>query len=232
MGFGIMSGNADRIIDYISLLKEHESKYKEKIKPNKTSKYDKLLFASLVLLVFISFVFIGLYAMFKPDYRFLANISIVLIFFSYVLLLLMPIIKIFEERKSIKYFFTMPLSSSIDQNIKRESLIDNDFLPRLISLGKELLELGLMEVRHEREFLSKRITLLVGPIDKLGILPGVISMIITISKPVGMYDWVMGLAYGYIALIVISLSFFNLLVKYDRIIALTELALSRCVSRD
>lgn len=83
-----------------------------------------------------------------------------------------------------------------------------------------------------REFLNKRITLLVGPIDKMGVLPGIISMIITISKPVGGYDWVMGLAYGYIALIIISLSFFNLLVKYDRMIALTELALSRCVSRD
>lgn len=227
-----MNGNGDRIIDYISLLKEHESKYKEKIKPNKTSKFDKVFFASLVSLVFISFVFIGLYAIFKPDYRFLANISIVLIFFSYVLLLLMPVVKIFEERKLIKYFFTMPLSSSIDQNIKREFLIDNNFLPKFISLGKEILELGLMEVRHEREFLNKRITLLVGPIDKLGVLSGIISMIITISKPVGGYDWVMGLAYGYIALIIISLSFFNLLVKYDRMIALTELALSRCVSRD
>ncbi|MBT0726021.1 hypothetical protein HGT73_01260 [Rosenbergiella australiborealis] len=227
-----MSGNDDSIIDYIKLLKDHELKYKEKIKPNKISKIDKVLFSSLVSLVFISFIFIGVYAIFKPDYRFLLNISIVLISFSYVLLLLMPIVKVFEERKTIKHFFTMPLSSSIDQNIKRESLIDNDFLPRFISLGKELLELGLMEVRHEREFLNKRITLLVGPIDKLGILPGIISMIITISKPVGGYDWVMGLAYGYIALIVISLSFFNLLVKYDRIIALTELALSRCESRD
>jgi len=226
-----MSGNDDKIIAYISLLKEHESKYKEKIKPSKTSELDKVLFSSLAFLVFISFVFIGLYAIFKPDYRFFANISIVLIFFSYALLLLMPVVKIFEERKSIISFFTMPLSSSIDENIKRESLIDNDFLPRFILLGKEILELGLMEVRHEREFLNKRITLLIGPIDKLGVLPGIISMIITISKPVGGYDWVMGLAYGYIALIVISLSFFNLLVKYDRMIALTELALSRCESR-
>lgn len=227
-----MNANDTGMIGYIKLLKSHELKYKEKIKPNNTSRFDKILFTSLVSLVFLSFVFIGFYAIFKPGYKFLANISIVLIFSSYVLLLLMPVVKIYEERKKVKYFFTLPLSSSVEQNIKSESLIDNDFLPRFILLGKETLELGLVEVKHEREFLSKRITLLVGPIDKLGILPGIISMIITISKPVGIYDWVMGLAYGYIALIVISLSFFNLLVKYDRIIALTELALSRCVSRD
>jgi hypothetical protein len=227
-----MNGNNDGVVAYIDLLRNHELKFKEKIKSNKSSKLDRILFAVLVSLVSFSFVFIGLYAIFKPDYRFFAYISIALIFSSYVLLLFMPIAKIYEERKSIKYFFTMPLSSSIEQNIKKESLIDNDFLPEFILLGKDSLELGLMEVKHEREFLNKRITLLVGPIDKLGILPGIISMIITISKPVGGYDWVMGLAYGYIALIVISLSFFNLLVKYDRIIALTELALSRCESRD
>ncbi|MDM4105899.1 hypothetical protein QTO66_15210 [Klebsiella oxytoca] len=38
----------------------------------------------------------------------------------------------------------------------------------------------------------------------------------------------MGLAYGYIGLVVLSLSFINLLVKYDRVISLTEVALSCC----
>lgn len=57
-------------------------------------------------------------------------------------------------------------------------------------------------------------------------------MIITISNPVDGHDWVMGLAYGYIALVVLSLSFINLLVKYERVIALTEIALSRCKLKD
>lgn len=50
----------------------------------------------------------------------------------------------------------------------------------------------------------------------------------SLAKPVAGHDWVMGLAYGYIGLVVLSLSFINLLVKYDRVISLTEVALSRC----
>ncbi|MDF7679944.1 hypothetical protein PT300_04670 [Enterobacteriaceae bacterium ESL0689] len=227
-----MSENDNGMIDYIKLLNNHELKYKEKIKSNKASKLDKILFVSLIVMVVFSFIFIGLYAAFKPDYDFLATIAIVLIFASYVLLFLMPAVKVYDERKAIKYFFTMPLSSSVEQNIKSESMIDNDFLPEFILLGKDTLELGLMEVKHEREFLSKRIALLIGPVDKLGILPGIISMAIAISKQAGVYNWLMGLASGYIVLIIISLIFFDILFKYDRIIALTELALSRCKSKE
>ena len=122
----------------------------------------------------------------------------------------------------------MPLSASVEQNIKKEALTDERFLADFVRLGKPTLELGLLEIKHEREFLSKRINLIVGPVDKLGILPGIISMVITLAKPVAGHDWVMGLAYGYIGLVVLSLSFINLLVKYDRVISLTEVALSRC----
>ena len=227
-----MNESNNRLNNYIQLLKKHEVKMKERKRPDENSKIYKVLFITLLTLVILSFLFIGIYALVRPNYRFLVYTSVTLIFLSYILFIFMPVSKIYKERKVIKYFFVMPLSSSIDLNIKTESFIDNEFLPELISLGKDTLEMGLMEIKHEREFLNKRITLLVGPIDKLGILPGIISMIIAISKPAGMYDWVMGLAYGYIALIIISLSFFDLLVKYDRVIALTELALSRCVSED
>ncbi|BAN99879.1 hypothetical protein E05_51130 [Plautia stali symbiont] len=170
----------------------------------------------------------GIYFLIKPAGQWLINLSALLIFLSYLLLMFIPLIKVYQERGSIKYFFFSPLSASIDQNIKKESIIDERFVPEFILLGKDTLEIGLMEVRHEREYLNKRINLVAGPVEKLGILPGVISMIITISKPIEGHDWITGLAYGYIALTVLSLLFVNLLVKYDRVIALTEIALSRC----
>lgn len=220
--------NKSRVGEYIDLLKLYEVELKKCSRNNKLSIFDKILFWSLPAFIFLALVLIGAYAYFKPNYEFLAYVSIGLISISYVLLLLAPFVKMYEHRKSIKHFFSLPLSSSVEQNIVDESKIDEQFLPRFISLGKETLEFGLMEVKHEREFLNKRIALLIGPVDKIGILPGVVSMLITIAKPLGDNDWIMGIAYGYIGLVILSLSFFNLLVKYDRIIALTEIALSRC----
>ncbi|SQI90563.1 Uncharacterised protein [Klebsiella oxytoca] len=57
----------------------------------------------------------------------------------------------------------MPLSASVEQNIKKEALTDERFLADFVRLGKPTLELGLLEIKHEREFLSKRINLIVGP---------------------------------------------------------------------
>ncbi|CGU00060.1 Uncharacterised protein [Salmonella enterica subsp. enterica serovar Typhi] len=224
--------NVNRLAEYIDLLKLHEIEFKKHSKNTSLSNIDKILFWLLTLLIVLAFVFIGFYAYFKPSHKVLAYISIGLVSFSYVLLFLTPFIKMYEQRKSIKYFFSFPLSSSIDQNISNKSKIDEEFLPKFISLGKDVLELGLMEVKHEREFLNKRIALLIGPVDKIGILPGGVSMLITIAKPLGKNDWVMALAYGYIGLVILSMSFFYVLVKYDRIIALTEIALSRCNSNN
>lgn len=221
-----MSGN--RLAEYVYLLKLHEVEFKEHSKSNKLSIFDKIFFWLLSIFIVLAFAFIGAYAYFKPNYEFLAYTSIVFISLSYVSLLLAPFVKMYEHRKSIKDFLFLPLSFSLEQNIVTESKIDGQFLPGFISLGKETLDLGLMEVKHERESLNKRIALLIGPVDKIGILPGVVSMLITIAKPLGENDWVMGLAYGYIGLVILSMSFFNVLVKYDRIIALTELAISRC----
>lgn len=64
----------------------------------------------------------------KPSGRWLIDLSIVLIALSYVVLILMPIIKIYQQRNTIKYFFTMPLSASVEQNIKKEALTDERFL--------------------------------------------------------------------------------------------------------
>lgn len=226
-----MSENNKDILNYFDLLKGHELELRKSVKQNSLSKLDNRIFYALISSVVISFLVIMVYYFLKPNARFLVTVSTIMILISYVLLLLMPVVNIYQERKSIKRFLMFPLNASVEGNIKKESIIDANFLPNFEALGKEVLELGLMGIKHEREFLSKRVAMVVGPIDKLGILPGIISMIITISNPLEEHDWVTGLAYGYVALVIISISFINLLVKYDRIIALTEIAISRCTQK-
>ncbi|AYH06830.1 hypothetical protein [Pectobacterium parmentieri] len=82
-----------------------------------------------------------------------------------------------------------------------------------------------MEIKNERNFLEKRTLLITGPIDKLGILPGIISTLAATTKLADPNSWLMGISYGYIALVVLSLFFYQIMMRYDRMIALTELAI-------
>ena len=72
-----------------------------------------------------------------------------------------------------------PLSASVEKNIKKESMIDANFLPNDEALRKEVLELGLMEIKHEREFLSKRVAMVVGPGNDFNLLVMIYRQIVS-----------------------------------------------------
>lgn len=67
--------------------------------------------------------------------------------------------------------------------------------------------------------------LMIGPIDKLGILPGIVATITALTKIPENYNWISAIAYGYMILSFLSLFFYQLIMRYERMIALTELAL-------
>ncbi|CAX61475.1 uncharacterized protein EbC_39440 [Erwinia billingiae Eb661] len=97
--------------------------------------------------------------------------------------------------------------------------------PALKELTREELELGLLEIKNERALLEKRMNIMIGPIDKLGILPGIVATITAMTKIPESYSWVSAIAYGYMGLSIFSLFFYQLIMRYERMIALTELAL-------
>lgn len=97
--------------------------------------------------------------------------------------------------------------------------------PELLNLKVQELEIGLIEIKHEKSSLEKRISILIGPIEKLGILPGILATVGMTLKIEDQAAWISGIAYGYIALTIISLKFQNTLAHYERMIALTEAAL-------
>jgi len=107
---------------------------------------------------------------------------LILLILTYSVFIITPFISAYQNRSKIKKSFTLPFSSAINQNLKKEFIIDQRYLPELIALDKKELELGLLEIKHERNFLEKRILLITCLVDKLGFLPGIISTLAATTK--------------------------------------------------
>lgn len=82
------------------------------------NKFDIWLFRILISVVLLAFILMEIYTCIKPTGQWLIDVSIILMLLCRLLLMIIPAIKIYQERGMIKYFFSMPLSASIEQNIK------------------------------------------------------------------------------------------------------------------
>lgn len=171
----------------------------------------------------LSFFILLMYSIFK--FEWLKFTSLLLLILSQIIFMFAPLIEIYQSRSKIIKSFKIPFNHAININVKSEIIIDNKKLTELISLNKQELELGLMEIKHERTCLEKRMSIITGPIEKLGMLPTLITTLVTLSKITEPYSWVSAIAYGYMGLIFISLMFHQILMRYDRMINLTEIAI-------
>lgn len=211
-------------IKFINILKSIEIEEKRAKNTESKNKFEFRVFILIIGLVALSIVLALL--SYVLEYKALLLCSLILLILTYCVFIITPFISAYQNRSKIKKSFILPFSSAINQNVKKEFIIDQRYLPELIALDKKELELGLLEIKHERNFLEKRILLITGPVDKLGILPGIISTLAAVTKFTDPNGWLMGITYGYIALVVLSLFFYQIMMRYDRMIALTELATS------
>ncbi|VTQ67607.1 Uncharacterised protein [Campylobacter jejuni] len=207
---------------YLNILKSIEIAERRK-SHKKTYKRDFRFLLIISALGFLSVAMAFLYYLTKVAWLGLAGLSLLLLIY-----LTFPAIQIYRAyryRSKIKRSILLPLCESLNLNVKAELSVDAMFFPLLKELTTEELQLGLLEIKNERVFLEKRMNLLIGPIDKLGVLPGIVATITALTKIPENYNWISAIAYGYMVLSFLSLFFYQLIMRYERMIALTELAL-------
>lgn len=183
---------------------------------------------SLMLAILVAFV--G--RLFKIHWFFV--VGWVLLFVSYLAAFLWPFINVWLYRHSLKRFWAAPFFSLVESNVKVRMKIDAKYLPELMKLSSETLKLGIVELKVERAALEKRAHLVAGVLDKVGIFPGLLALIIGISKLVGVankagitigMEWVLGVAVANIVLFLMCGCVQVMLVRYDRMISITEQAI-------
>lgn len=111
---------------------------------------------------------------------------LILITLGYLGIITSQIISIVEEWKDIRLFATNPIKV-IFRNIKNES----DFDIEIFNILRNNSIVSLTHIRdhieNERDHLERRIGVLVGAIEKVGLIPGLVTLYIAWSK-IGEYD--------------------------------------------
>ena len=135
-----------------------------------------IIFTPFILIILLALV--GIY--FKV-FILIAKLVLLLMYFGFILY---PFIMLYYYRKNLSTYskdITNPLISFFEQTSKRHNL-DNKYLDKFLQIPIKDLEITIIELNYSKNLIQKRISLLIGSIEKIGILPGIIAMLIGYVK--------------------------------------------------
>ncbi len=163
----------------------------------------------------------------------LYNVSAGLIAVSYLAMFFYPLLGVLLYRDSLKKVFTAPFANLLELNVKTLMQVEARYLPQLAALSRETLKLGALELKSERDSLEKRTHMVTGALEKVGILPGLLALVVALSSldtmlvSVGItehMEWLLAIAAINTFFFVMCCYVQFIIVRYERMIALTELA--------
>lgn len=156
-----------------------------------------------------------------------AIVGLILLLLSYVATLIQPFLLAWVNRQALIAAVKNPMGLLLD-NASVTARVDAWLLPRLLHSPIEHLELLHLELKAEKEFFERRLSLVVGAIEKVGLAPGLLAAGVSFSNlKTGQPDWVSALAYATPVLYVSGVAAHFLLMRLDRFAKLTELAVAR-----
>jgi hypothetical protein len=183
------------------------------------------LFIELAVFPFILSMFLAAVVYFTNS-SWLIESSIVALLIAYIGVLVHPLISAWFHRKSIREILKHPFGILL-RNSAATAAVDLKYLPKLVRKPLRLLEVVALEVKAEREFFERRISLLVGAIEKVGLAPGMLATFLSLHKlPDGLSPWIAGLAYATPALYFFAVLAYFLVMRLDRMNKLVDLAIT------
>ncbi|MBD8097999.1 hypothetical protein IFR08_07380 [Pseudomonas fluorescens] len=163
----------------------------------------------------------------------LYNVSAGLIAVSYLAMFFYPLLGVLLYRHSLKKAITAPFANLLELNVKTLMQVEARYLPDLAALSRETLKLGALELKSERDSLEKRTHMVTGALEKVGTLPGLLALIVALSSLDDMLvrvgiaertEWLLAIAATNTFFFVMCCYVQFMIVRYERMIALTELA--------
>lgn len=161
--------------------------------------------------------------------------SLVALTLAYLVLLIHPFVAAWIHRRSLAIAAKNPLGLLLS-NAKATTRVDLRYLPHLKRESVEDLEMVLMEVKTERDFFERRSAAIFGPVEKIGLFPGLLALGVLLhnlqaiqpsNPPAGQSSWITVLAYSSWLWGAFSTYTVFALGRLDRHIKLLELALNR-----
>lgn len=227
---------------YLQIKAEIELAYnnvvKEKRKQNKASPAEKTglrvfwlgIIAPPILALLLAPISI------RNDMAWVAYVCWALLAIAGVALICYPILGVWLYRNSLLKFKANPVGCQLEWNVKTVMHIDAHYLPQLIALPTAVLKLGALELKNECSALEKRAHIVTGALEKVGIFPGALALLLGLAGVVKVLaDADIKISMMYWVMVVGAATIFYFMcgyaqmtrVRYERLIALTELAIER-----
>lgn len=193
----------------------------------KESCFVNRLFIILMIVPIAMSVLIVVAGQFYQVPPWLAVIGIILVIIGYFGLPLSFVVALIRYRKAIITRFKNPFLILIDNSLP-VAKSDAKLVRYFISKPIEQLEFLLFQLRAEKESLRARVGSLVGVIEKIGLLPGLVTIFIWLQK-IGeeQEPWVYGLIYATPILYLFGMAMNVVLAKLDRVCFMIEYAIDR-----
>lgn len=153
--------------------------------------------------------------------------GLIFLLVSYVATLLHPFILAWVHRRTLVVAAKNPIGLLFD-NANATTRVDARLITRLLRSPIEHLELLHVELKSEREFFERRLSLIVGSVEKIGLAPGLLATSISLSNLKSTQtDWITALAYMTPVLYVLGVVSHFLLMRLDRFTKIVELAVAQ-----
>jgi hypothetical protein len=222
----------DRITrDKLFLLLHAASRFETRLKKRNAKREHGYFFRNFLwifqVIPFLVAVFAGLSRKYFDAPEVIGVVGLALLLLSYLATLLYPFIVAWVNRSALSAAAKNPLGLLLE-NARTTATVDARVIPRLLLSTVEDLELLLLEIKAEKEFFEKRLSLVVGTIDKIGLGPGLLAAGVSLTnlKP-DQSEWISALAYATPILYMVGLAAHFLLMRLDRFVKVVELAVSR-----
>lgn len=217
------------VIDYVSMIRDFErnrllapeNAVREK-NLNRLFIFAVVIPCSLSILLAMAGYFLGI------NYFKIAALAALL--FGHLGLIGVPFVGIWFYRKPIGVFIRNPLIPQ-QSNASTIYAVFEHFIPVLAERSKTELDLALASLRVERDALEKRTGLIVGAIEKVGVMPSMLSAVLALTKLISdnsaWTDLYVSVAYVLVGFYAIGVLAHASIIRLDKTMRLFELAISK-----
>jgi len=218
-------------IDHVGLIRDFDKLRLRK--PENIEKQKKLdwYFIVFIVLPCVLSIFLALIGYFSELNNFKISALIALLA-AHLGILGAPFVGAWHYRDSIKGLFRNPLLPMQENAAATFSAFEH-FIPILKSYSKTELDLTIASLKLERDALEKRVGLVVGAIEKVGLIPSAITALVALMKlsesgnTSEWTDWYVGATYVLLGLYALAGFAHTSILRLDKMLRLIELALAK-----
>lgn len=221
----MQSNSIDSTYRIIKAINDFEGKQYRESQKSKYSKFTTRLYFEIIVFPFCVAVILGFSKRFLGAPGWVSAPGLLALLISYLGIIVHPIVSAILNRKNILKSIRDPFGVILN-NSKISAKADRKYFNYLKSKPTSDLKLIQKNLISEKNDFQKRVSFVVGAIEKIGIVPGVLALYVTYTKLSGpVPDWVSMIAYATPILYVLGATAHFYILKLEKMASLLELVI-------